>query len=312
MNLLTKIKEIIIYSRFGRNFRPDTPKFALYFYNFMTFLHRKEFLERQKYCKEIKNKIEDKKGFEIFNQSLIFDDNLSQDALKTLKKNYYKVDWQNELNFKKNFLKIKEIDFSIELKILTLKLIPIITNYLGSLAILQDASFWYSSNTDRVEGRSQNWHMDAEDLKQVRVLIPIEEVDENSGPLTVINAEDTSEIFKNLNKKNIVKVRNQKIPDEIIDQFNAKQNKIIIKENEIAFVDTCNCYHYGSRKSKKPRKLLALQFTSAFSIFTPIFRRQTTLTGFGDRKSQLIFCFLKDNFKKIKNIKLKKWQIKIL
>ena len=80
--------------------------------------------------------------------------------------------------------------------------------------------------------------MDAEDLKQVRVLIPIEEVDENSGPLTVINAQDTSEIFKNLNKKNIVKVRNQKIPDEIIDQFNANQNKIIIKENEISFVDT--------------------------------------------------------------------------
>ena len=49
-----------------------------------------------------------------------------------------------------------------------------------------------------------------------------------------------------------------------------------------------------------------------FAIFTPIFRRHTNLTDFGDRKSQLIFCFLKDNFKKIKNIKLKKWQIKIL
>ncbi len=312
MNLIKKIKEIIVYSRFGRNFRPDTPKFALYFYNFMTFLHRKEFLERQQYCKEIKNKIDDQKGFEIFNQSLIFDDNLSQDALKILKKNYFEVDWQNESNFKKNFLKTKEINLSKELKILTLKLIPIVTNYLGSLAILQDASFWYSSNTDYIEGRSQNWHMDAEDLKQVRVLIPIEEVDENSGPLTVVNAQESSKVFESLNKKKIVKVRNQKISDEIINQFNVKQNKITIKENEIAFVDTCNCYHYGSRKSLKPRKVLALQFTSAFSVFTPIFRRDTRLANFGDRKSQLIFCFLKDNFQKIKNIKLKKWQIKIL
>ena len=312
MNLLKKIKEVIVFSRFGRNIRPDTPKFAYYFYNFMIFLHRKEFIERQKYCEEIENKIDDKKGFEILNQSLIFDDDLSKDALKIFKKNYFEIDWKDDLNFKKNFLKIKEIDFSTELKIITLKLIPVITNYLGSLPILQDASFWYSSNTDHVDGRSQNWHMDAEDLKQIRVLIPIEEIDENSGPLTVIKAEDSKKIYEDLNKKKIVKVRNQKIQDEIMSQFNIKPKKITIKENEVAFVDTCNCYHYGSRKSMKPRKVLALQFTSAFSIFTPIFRRNTFLKNFGDRKSQLVFCFLKDNFQKLKSVKLKKWQIKIL
>ena len=49
--------------------------------------------------------------------------------------------------------------------------------------------------------RSQNWHIDGEDYKQVKVWIPIEKVEEDCGPLNVINIEETRKIFKSNHKK---------------------------------------------------------------------------------------------------------------
>ena len=49
--------------------------------------------------------------------------------------------------------------------------------------------------------------------------------------------------------------------------------------NEISFVDTCNCYHFGSRKDKKSRKLLHLHFTSAFSENIPLLAEIKSLKG---------------------------------
>ena len=130
--------------------------------------------------------------------------------------------------------------------------------------------------------------------------------------MVVLNAVDSENIYNNLKFKNKIQYRNEKIPDFIIDQYGFK-NLINVQKNEVAFIDTCRCYHYGSRKAKLlTRKTISLQFTSAFSIFTPIFNRNIISNGFKERKSQLIFCFLEENYHKLKNIKLKKWQIKIL
>ncbi len=312
IKLLKKIKHLIVYCRFGRNYRPDTPKAAKIFYNFMKFLHNKEFKERENFLENISEKIEENEGFKILNQTSIFNDNDSMQSLENLKNGYLKVDWDEKFGFKKKFLRNKQIQLSEDLEKVVLKLIPIVSNYLGSLAILQDALYWYSPNEENEEGRSQNWHMDAEDIKQVRVLIPIDDIDENSGPMVVLNALDTENVYNNLKLKNKIQYRSEKIPDFIVDQYGFKKNLINVKKNEVGFVDTCRCYHYGSRKAKLPRKTISLQFTSAFSIFTPMFNRNIKSNGFKHRKSQLIFCFLEENYHKLKNIKLKKWQIKIL
>ena len=154
--------------------------------------------------------------------------------------------------------------------------------------------------------------MDVEDIKQVRVLIPIEEIDNSSGPMHVLSAQDTDKVYDDLKLNKKISYRSDRISDEIMNRYNVKQNTLTIKKNEIAFIDTCRCYHYGSRKSSKVRKVISLQFTSAFSIFTPIFNRNINPPEFNERLSQLIFCFLNDNYAKIRFTKLKKWQIKIL
>ena len=38
------------------------------------------------------------------------------------------------------------------------------------------------------------------------------------------------------------------------------------KSKEIYMVDTCNVYHYGSRKSDKPRIMISCMYASPFSL----------------------------------------------
>ncbi len=44
--------------------------------------------------------------------------------------------------------------------------------------------------------------------------------------------------------------------------------------DEIFYTDTCQCYHYGSRKALKPRMVLKLHYTTPASIEVPFFIRK--------------------------------------
>ena len=78
-------------------------------------------------------------------------------------------------------------------------------------------------------------------------------------------------------------------------------------------IDTCKCYHYGSRKSLYSRKLISITFQTPFSIDTPIFWRKIIKENFNSRKHQLMYSFIKNNFYYIReNYNLRKFQIKIL
>ena len=105
--------------------------------------------------------------------------------------------------------------------------------------------------------------------------------------------------------------------NSVLENMNLNNNivkSMTIKKDEIALIDTCRCYHYGSRKALNPRKIIALHFTSAFSIETPIFKRNIKLLENGNFKKDSLYCFQDNNyltaFKNSKN--LSKWQIKIL
>ena len=62
------------------------------------------------------------------------------------------------VNRKKRFLLMKKIEMNKDLKNLISSLLPIISNYIGTLPVLANASYWYSPNKTE-EGRSQSWHL---------------------------------------------------------------------------------------------------------------------------------------------------------
>ncbi len=150
--------------------------------------------------------------------------------------------------------------------------LSIISRYLGSFPALLSANVWYSPNTEFV-GSSQLFHIDGVDQRQVKVFVFLEPVTEESGPLTVIPADATERCFAQLQSSGTVKQRPDRVTD---DQMTALGDQPGIPltgpAGTVAFVDTCRCYHFGSRPGNRPRAILMLQFTSAACIDLPVVR----------------------------------------
>ena len=159
---------------------------------------------------------------------------------------------------------------------------------------------WFSPNdTDELEG-SKLLHRDPEDFKQLKVFIPVEEIQQIMD-LNVIDKEESELLYKNLVEQKIITGRNQKIDDLHARKLNLTNHKILLKEDECALVDTCTNYHFGSRKSSKPRKLLFLHFTTAFSAKTPIWRNYDTEKKFFSDKDKLVYGLQKKTINHYKN-----------
>lgn len=313
LKILIKIKSFIVYCRFGRVYTNDTYGFNSFFFHLMKILHKKEYAERQTYVVDVeKNKLEEN-GFDKFDINKIFSKK-SLESLQFLRNEFDKLSL-NDDNQKKTFLKTFKIKLDDNISCIIDDLTPVVTNYMGCLPIVSTTEYWFSPNTENQPKRSQEFHTDGEDIKQVRVLIPINEITKDHGPLTLINAKKSYEVYKKLKKKTVIKKKTEKIADEIFFKFISKneKNEAIVNSNEIYMVDTCRCYHYGSRKSKYQRKLISITFQTPFSIDAPIFNRKMLIDKFDSRKHQLMYSFLQNNFYYIReNYNLKKFQLKIL
>lgn len=317
INLIKSIKNILVFIRFAAPWRPDTFFFSKIFYKISLYLNYREYSLRKHISenKTAENLINPDTGLlKIKLQSLNNYQKFKND-IDDLKNDFYKVDWDKISTYhSKKFLLVNKIDCSdVRLQNLIKLLVPTISKYLGTLPVLQDAAFWFSPNIFNDKMRSQNWHIDGEDYKQIKIWLPIEDVKKNCGPLHAIDIKETKKIFSFLNKNKILKKRNKKISDNQIDKFLDKEKLKILTMNtdEIWFVDTCNCYHYGSRKDEKPRKLLHLHFTSAFSENIPLFSRNKKLSS--DSEIDLINQYYYNNYEYIKdNTKLKRFEFKIL
>ena len=81
-----------------------------------------------------------------------------------------------------------------------------VSNYLKQVPVLMSASIWYSPNKTFSKGRSQEYHLDSDDKKQVKLLIPFKEVTIETGPFTIISKKESDKIHKNLKKYDCKKI----------------------------------------------------------------------------------------------------------
>ena len=293
---------------FLRIYRRDTPESTWKFYNRMRFIYKSEFVKRKNYSKSlnITNSINmlEQNGFAILNLSDISNKKEFIDTIIKFRKKFDNIN-QNQIentnNNSKRYIINYNFEFTNEVKIIADPFIDIVTKYLGTLPILDTFQMWYSPNNNENLIGSQLLHKDGEDFKQVKIFIPIEEIKMENGPLHLINKKESEILYKNLIKKKIITRRNQKIEDKYTKEFNSTLHKILLNKDQCALVDTCACYHFGSRKSSKPRKILFLHFTSAFSGKTPIFRNYDTEEKFFLERDKLVYGLQKKTTNHSKN-----------
>lgn len=147
-------------------------------------------------------------------------------------------------------------------------LIEPITNYLGSLPALLGSYVWLSPNdVDTSLVGSQFYHFDREDVKQVKCFIPLDDIDENSGPLNVVSALESHKFLKSWGNSGGQMSLKQRFTDNEVHTFVNRDQVVALTGSigDVILVDTTNCLHFGSRRASKPKYHLTLHYVSAFS-----------------------------------------------
>jgi hypothetical protein len=273
--MLGKVISRVRYARYpGRLYRKDTPEAAKTYFKLASLLSYGEYRRRVELCPPSEIVIPDAKGFLIHNYS---GDAAVMAAIRSAQDAAATIDWRAEQQkAKKPFLIHFPIAARGPIQELVLALLPPVARYIGSLPVLQSAEIWFSPNVENEPGRSQDFHMDSEDVRQVKCFLPLADVTSDSGPLTLLPADVTDRVYRTLVRERFVSKRNIKLADQVIERLfeSVEKVEVVGQPGTVGFVDTCRCYHYGSRKAAQPRLLMVLHFQSAFSMEMPVWGRR--------------------------------------
>lgn len=232
----------------------------------------KSFLQRVEASKELStnNPILKENGFASYKNDSI---NITE-VVKYCRNIIDKSNLKNRKG-KKNFVKDDFIESSkstIDMPTINLALnmdiISIVAEYMGHIPILFNCSLWHSIHEGNLQS-SQLFHCDWEDINSVNLFINISNISQEDGPLTLIPADVSAKIRKDLNYYS--GPHDYRVGDSVINKYCPIENQfeVLGPPGTMTFVDTCKCFHYGSRvKENKYRETLVIRYLSpaAFNL----------------------------------------------
>lgn len=144
------------------------------------------------------------------------------------------------------------------------KLIAHAAEYIGEYPVLANMALLRSDPTSNdIWIGSQNFHLDIISKKVFRVVVLIDEMNQQNGPFTFYPASVSKKIRSDKNIKYGYSLTSPTIKDEELKDYPDHQQVQIIGEGgEVLTVDTCNCFHLGSRAKSESRCVLMLSYTS--------------------------------------------------
>ena len=233
----------------------------------------KEFLRRKFTSKFIINP-------EIINESkkyLILETDNLQD-LDKLKKHCDKIVKKKKTLFKpkpdyftSNLIDYERDDFGLNVKnieeirpiynfITQKSIISTIINYLGEIPVVGNVALFYTYAHDGNFG-SEKFHIDQNCTRQLHLILPINDVNEENGPFSFIEANLTQKVFDKVN------YMGGRLEDDNVYKYVNRKNLIEFKSpklKKLLLVDPYSCLHFGARARSKNRTLLIVSFTSKF------------------------------------------------
>ena len=146
------------------------------------------------------------------------------------------------------------------------EVLRVVSNYMGALPLLYRINILYSPNDEVVEQSSQFYHLDPEDVITCKIFIFVEDVDVDTGPTTLLPAD------RSLAVRHAITYRKGRVADDVIERLGGDQHLIEATgaAGTMAFLDTCRCFHMGSRKASKPRYAIMLQYLSPYAACFPL------------------------------------------
>lgn len=148
---------------------------------------------------------------------------------------------------------IREFVFSKEL-------LSVVTRYLGRVPILSELQLlWTPVNDTKL--KSQKYHLDTEDERQLKVFVNIFDVTPDHGPFTLIPAEESSDVCRSSGYNG---GRDARLEDDDVERAHTPISCLGVAGSSL-FVDTSRCLHYGSRGNRGERLVLLIQFIDYYA-----------------------------------------------
>lgn len=132
------------------------------------------------------------------------------------------------------------------------------TGYLDILPTLSALGVYFSPANESFE-KSQMFHIDDEDLRQVKCFVNVNDVGVSNGPFTFIPADKSSAIRNKLGHH----WRGPRLSDEELATLSKEKDMISLvgSPGSGAMVDTSSCLHFGSRCRSGYRLVIMIQYT---------------------------------------------------
>lgn len=146
------------------------------------------------------------------------------------------------------------------------KVIKSVMNYMQCFPVLHNITLMYSPNKfSESPSGSQLWHRDAEDVKNIKIWIPVNDIDEDCGPTEILNKDISEEIARKLNY-----VQGALVEENHALFSQVKPAHLVGKAGEIMVTDTGSSFHRGSNpknNESKERLVLMIHYVSGFSAY---------------------------------------------
>lgn len=142
-------------------------------------------------------------------------------------------------------------------------LLAVVMRYFGRVPILSELQLlWTPVNETKL--KSQKYHLDTEDYRQLKVFVNIFDVTPESGPFTLIPADRSAHICR---AAGYAGGRRERLEDETVERHGGGADAVscLGKAGSSLFVDTSRCVHYGSRGNRSERLVLLLQFADYYA-----------------------------------------------
>jgi len=131
-------------------------------------------------------------------------------------------------------------------------------SYLRAMPKLSAFGIFYSPPNDMLE-KSQMWHIDDEDFRQIKCFINLHDVGPTNGPFTFIPAQKSDQIRRKIGHG----WRGRRLEDAEIMAHCEPGDIISVTggPGTGVFVDTSRCLHFGSRARGGHRLVMMFQYT---------------------------------------------------
>jgi hypothetical protein len=141
------------------------------------------------------------------------------------------------------------------------RLLDIVENYIGLPIYYLGVEVRHEFPDGKVTGVRQ-WHIDTEDRRMLKIIVYLNDVDEQGGPFEYMSKNLTQEAVKKL-RYNSGLVSDEKMSETIPE---SKWTACVGSENTTIFVDPCNIFHRAKPPTKKDRLSMTFHYISQYPL----------------------------------------------